>query len=33
MVSMLPEGDQTSQSFGEMIAFMDAAMGGRVVKS
>jgi ATP-dependent Zn protease len=31
---MLPEGDQTSQSFKEMIAFMDAAMGGRVaVKS
>merc|ERR1712232_696301 len=26
MVTMLPEGDQTSQSFKEMLAFMDVAM-------
>jgi ATP-dependent metalloprotease len=32
MVTMLPEGDQTSQSFKEMIAFMDIAMGGRVAE-
>ncbi len=32
MVMMLPEGDQTSQSFKEMIAFMDVAMGGRVAE-
>ena len=32
MVSMLPEGDQTSQSFKEMLAFMDVAMGGRVAE-
>jgi ATP-dependent metalloprotease len=32
MVTMLPEGDQTSQSFKEMIAFMDVAMGGRVAE-
>jgi len=32
MVSMLPEGDQTSQSWKEMIAFMDVAMGGRVAE-
>ena len=29
MVTMLPEGDQTSQSYKEMLAFMDVAMGGR----
>lgn len=32
MVTMLPEGDQTSQSFKEMTAFMDVAMGGRVAE-
>jgi len=32
MVTMLPEGDQTSQSFKQMIAFMDVAMGGRVAE-
>ena len=32
MVTMLPEGDQTSQSFKEMLAFMDVAMGGRVAE-
>jgi ATP-dependent metalloprotease len=32
MVSMLPEGDQTSQSLKEMMAFMDVAMGGRVAE-
>lgn len=32
MVTMLPEGDQTSQSKKEMIAFMDVAMGGRVAE-
>jgi ATP-dependent metalloprotease len=32
MVTMLPEGDQTSQSLKEMRAFMDVAMGGRVAE-
>jgi ATP-dependent metalloprotease len=32
MVSMLPEGDQTSQSYKEMIAYMDICMGGRVAE-
>lgn len=32
MVTMLPEGDQTSRSFKEMRAFMDVAMGGRVAE-
>jgi ATP-dependent metalloprotease len=32
MVSMLPDGDQTSQSWKEMVAFMDVAMGGRVAE-
>eukprot|EP00559_Dactyliosolen_fragilissimus_P002212 CAMPEP_0184856990 /NCGR_PEP_ID=MMETSP0580-20130426/2152_1 /TAXON_ID=1118495 /ORGANISM="Dactyliosolen fragilissimus" /LENGTH=790 /DNA_ID=CAMNT_0027352329 /DNA_START=269 /DNA_END=2641 /DNA_ORIENTATION=+ len=32
MVTMLPEGDQTSQSLREMKAFMDVAMGGRVAE-
>jgi len=32
MVTMLPEGDQTSQSQREMLAFMDVAMGGRVAE-
>merc|ERR1712232_972667 len=32
MVTMLPDGDQTSQSFKEMLAFMDVAMGGRVAE-
>jgi ATP-dependent metalloprotease len=32
MVMMLPEGDQTSQSYKEMIASMDVAMGGRVAE-
>lgn len=32
MVTMLPEGDQTSQSYKEMVASMDVAMGGRVAE-
>eukprot|EP00934_Nitzschia_sp_Nitz4_P004798 Nitzschia sp. Nitz4//scaffold10_size219509//103934//106425//NITZ4_001429-RA/size219509-augustus-gene-0.245-mRNA-1//1//CDS//3329532923//4788//frame0 len=32
MVTMLPEGDQTSQSLKEMIAMMDVSMGGRVAE-
>jgi len=32
MVTMLPEGDQTSQSYKEMLASMDVAMGGRVAE-
>lgn len=32
MVTMLPDGDQTSQSLKEMRAFMDVAMGGRVAE-
>lgn len=32
MVTMLPDGDQTSQSFKEMVAFMDVCMGGRVAE-
>lgn len=32
MVTMLPEGDQTSQSYKEMLAGMDVAMGGRVAE-
>ena len=32
MVTMLPEGDQTSQSLKEMLASMDVAMGGRVAE-
>jgi ATP-dependent metalloprotease len=32
MVTMLPEGDQTSQSLKEMRASMDVAMGGRVAE-
>lgn len=32
MVTMLPDGDQTSQSKKEMLAFMDVAMGGRVAE-
>lgn len=32
MVSMLPEGDQTSQSKREMLAMMDVAMGGRAAE-
>lgn len=32
MVTMLPENDQTSQSYKEMMAFMDIAMGGRVAE-
>eukprot|EP00548_Thalassiothrix_antarctica_P003618 CAMPEP_0194146556 /NCGR_PEP_ID=MMETSP0152-20130528/20873_1 /TAXON_ID=1049557 /ORGANISM="Thalassiothrix antarctica, Strain L6-D1" /LENGTH=739 /DNA_ID=CAMNT_0038847101 /DNA_START=139 /DNA_END=2358 /DNA_ORIENTATION=+ len=32
MVMMLPEGDQTSQSFKEMLALMDVSMGGRVAE-
>ena len=32
MVTMLPDGDQTSQSYKEMVAFMDVCMGGRVAE-
>lgn len=32
MVTMLPEGDQTSQSLKEMKAFLDVCMGGRVAE-
>jgi ATP-dependent metalloprotease len=32
MVTMLPEGDQTSQSYKEMLAYMDVSMGGRVAE-
>jgi ATP-dependent metalloprotease len=32
MVTMLPEGDQTSQSLRQMTAMMDVAMGGRVAE-
>lgn len=32
MVTMLPEGDQTSQSLKQMKAMMDVAMGGRVAE-
>lgn len=32
MVTMLPDGDQTSQSFKEMKAMMDVSMGGRVAE-
>ena len=32
MVTMLPDGDQTSQSYKEMLAFMDVCMGGRVAE-
>lgn len=32
MVQQLPEGDQTSQSYKEMLAFMDVCMGGRVAE-
>lgn len=32
MVTMLPEGDQTSQSLKEMKAMMDVSMGGRVAE-
>lgn len=32
MVTMLPDGDQTSQSYKEMLAGMDVAMGGRVAE-
>jgi len=32
LVATLPEGDQTSQSYKEMLATMDMAMGGRVAE-
>jgi len=32
MVTMLPEGDQSSQSLKEMYAIMDVCMGGRVAE-
>lgn len=32
MVSMLPEGDQTSQSKRQMLAMMDVSMGGRAAE-
>lgn len=32
MVTMLPEGDQTSQSLRQMKAMMDVSMGGRVAE-
>jgi ATP-dependent metalloprotease len=32
MVTQLPEGDQTSQSYKEMLAYMDVCMGGRVAE-
>jgi len=32
MVTMLPEGDQTSRTLKEMLAYMDMSMGGRVAE-
>jgi len=32
MVTMLPEGDQTSRTLKEMLAYMDVSMGGRVAE-
>jgi ATP-dependent metalloprotease len=32
MVTMLPDNDQTSQSYKEMMAYMDISMGGRVAE-
>ena len=32
MVTMLPDGDQTSQSLKEMLAMMDVSMGGRAAE-
>ena len=32
MVTMLPEGDQTSMSYKQMIAQLDVAMGGRIAE-
>jgi ATP-dependent metalloprotease len=32
MVMQIPDGDQTSQSYKEMLAYMDVCMGGRVAE-
>ena len=32
MVTQLPEGDQTSQSYKQMLAWMDVCMGGRIAE-
>lgn len=32
MVTSLPEGDQTSMSWKQMVAYMDMCMGGRVAE-
>lgn len=32
MVTILPEGDQASQSYKQMVAYMDVCMGGRVAE-
>merc|ERR1719272_475658 len=32
MVTMLPDGDQTSRSLKQLLAYMDVVMGGRVAE-
>ena len=32
MVTQLPEGDQTSMSYKQMVAHMDVCMGGRIAE-